>query len=268
MAKRILGIAIITPIGVGLVIAGGWIFTLGAAAILAIAAWEYWNFFQDSKYTPNKYFLIISAVLCAVFRYIFSGVYFEPVFTILFTTCVITSLVRYEAEDTTSLTTMGLEFIGLLFIAYFGSYLVSLRFLPDGKMWVLLAIPAIGCGDIGAFLIGSRFGKHKMAPKVSPHKSIEGYLGGILFTVLYALLFSLVFTFGAANITVARAAFLGVILGIVSPLGDLLESLLKRSFNRKDSGKLIPGHGGILDRIDTWLIGGAVAYFVISFFWI
>ena len=93
-------------------------------------------------------------------------------------------------------------------------------------------------------------------------------MGGILFTVLYALLFSLVFTFGAANITVARAVILGLILGIVSPLGDLLASLIKRSFNRKDSGKIIPGHGGILDRIDTWLLGGAAAYFVITFFWI
>lgn len=97
---------------------------------------------------------------------------------------------------------------------------------------------------------------------------MEGYAGGILFTVLYALLFSLIFTYGAANITVGRAAILGVILGIVSPLGDLLESLIKRSFNKKDSGKVIPGHGGVLDRVDTWLLGGAAAYFVITYFWI
>ncbi|MGV8025890.1 MAG: phosphatidate cytidylyltransferase [Anaerolineaceae bacterium] len=268
MAKRILGIAIISPIGVGLVIAGGWIFTLGASAILAIAAWEYLNFLHDSKFTPHKYFLIIATIVCAISRYIFSGTYFDFVFALAFMTSVILSLVRYENDDMNSLITLGLEVIGLIFIAYFGSYLISLRFLPDGKMWVLLAIPAIGCGDIGAFLIGSRFGKHKMAPKVSPHKSIEGYMGGILFTVLYALLFSLVFTFGAANITIARAVILGLILGIVSPLGDLLASLLKRSFNKKDSGKIIPGHGGILDRIDTWLLGGAAAYFVITFFWI
>jgi phosphatidate cytidylyltransferase len=268
MAKRILGIAIIVPIGVFLVIAGGWIFTLGTSTILAIAAWEYWNFFRESKFAPHKYFLIISTFVCTISRYIFSGVYFESIFILIFIASVIISLSRYEEDDTNSLTTMGLELIGLIFIAYFGSYLVSLRFLPDGKMWILLAIPAIGCGDIGAFLIGSRFGKHKLAPKVSPNKSIEGYMGGILFTVIYALLFSLVFTFGAANITVARAAILGVILGIVSPLGDLLASLLKRSFNRKDSGKIIPGHGGILDRVDTWLLGGAAAYFVITFFWI
>jgi len=268
MAKRILGIAIIVPIGVGLVLAGDWIFILGASAILAIAAWEYWHMFNESKYSPNKYFLITASILCAVSRYAFSGIYFEPVFILLFIFAVVEALFRFEHNDLNSVATFGFEMAGLLFIAYFGSYLVSLRFLPDGKMWVLLAIPAIGCGDIGAFLIGSLIGKHKMSPKVSPQKTIEGYMGGILFTVLYSLLFALIFTFGSANITIGRSILLGFILGIISPLGDLLESLFKRSFNKKDAGNLIPGHGGILDRIDTWLLGGATAYYIISMFWI
>ena len=268
MGKRILGIAIIVPIGVGLVLAGGWFFIAGVAAILAIAAWEYWSLFQGSNLSPNRYYLIISAILSAIARYAFGGAYFELIFTTIFIGGVIISLYRYENEETYTIATFGMEIAGILFIAYFGSYLVSLRFLPDGKMWVLLAIPAIGSGDIGAFLLGTKWGKHKMAPRVSPQKSIEGYVGGILFTMLYAVLFAMVFTYGTANITIQRAILLGLILGIISPIGDLLESLFKRTFNRKDSGKLIPGHGGILDRIDTWLIGGAVAYFIISYFWI
>lgn len=268
MAKRILGIMIIVPICVCLVLAGGWIYTLGLSVILTIAIWEYWHFFKGSKFTPHMFFLIIATVLCTISRYFNSGMYFEVTMVILFVSNIILSLYRYEQDDANSLATMGLEMVGLVFIAYFGSYLVSLRFLPDGKMWVLLSIPAVGSGDIGAFLVGSFFGKHKMSPKVSPHKTIEGYLGGILFTVLYALLFSLIFTLGAANITPIRAVILGIVLGIISPLGDLLASLLKRTFNQKDSGKIIPGHGGILDRIDTWLIGGVVAYYLISFFWI
>ena len=173
MGKRILGVAIIVPIGVGLVLAGGWIFTLGTATILGIAAWEYWHMFNESKYSPNRYYLIVSAVLCTVTRYVFSGDYFEPVFILLFIFAVVEGLIRFEHDDVNSVATFGFEIAGLLFIAYFGSYLVSLRFLPDGKMWVLLAIPAIGCGDIGAFLIGSLIGKHKMSPKVSPKKTIE-----------------------------------------------------------------------------------------------
>ena len=268
MRKRILGIAIIVPIGVGLVMAGGWVFTLGTALILAIAAWEYWHMFNESKYSPNKQYLLGAAALCTIARYAFSGTYFEPIFILLFIYAVVNGLMRFEHDDPNSIATFGFEIAGLIFIAYFGSYLVSLRFLPDGKMWVLLAIPAIGCGDIGAFLVGSLTGKHKMSPKVSPQKTIEGYFGGILFTVLYALLFSLIFTFGSVNITIGRSVLLGLILGIVSPLGDLLESLFKRSFNKKDAGKLIPGHGGVLDRIDTWLLGGATAYYIISMFWI
>ena len=268
MGKRVLGIAIIVPIGVSLVLAGGWIFTIGVAATLSIASWEFWSLFQGSRYDPSKIFLIFTAVLSCVFRYAFGGEYFELVFMLLFVSGVITNLVRYEKEDTYHVATFGFEILGMIFISYLGSFLVSLRFLPDGKMWILLAIPAIGSGDIGAFLLGSLLGKHKMAPKVSPKKSIEGYIGGILFTVLYAVLFTLIFTYGTANITIQRASFLGLILGIVSPLGDLLESLFKRAFNRKDSGKLIPGHGGILDRIDTWLIGGATAYYLITLLWV
>ena len=268
MGKRILGIAIIVPIGVGLVLAGGWFFIFGVAAILAIAAWEYWNLFQDSDLSPNQYYLIFSSILCAISRYLLGGIYFELIFAIIFICGVIIALYRYEKEETYNIATFGMEMAGILFIAFFGSYLVSLYFIPDGKMWVLLAIPAIGSGDIGAFLFGNMWGKHKMAPKVSPHKTLEGYAGGILFTVLYAVLFTFTFSYGSANITLPRAILLGFILGIISPIGDLLESLFKRAFNRKDSGKLIPGHGGILDRIDTWLIGGTVAYFVISHFWI
>lgn len=268
MGKRILGIAIIVPIGVGLVLAGGWFFIFGVATVLAIAAWEYWNLFQDSDLSPNQYYLIFSSILCAISRYLLGGIYFELIFTIIFICGVIIALYRYEKEETYNIATFGMEMAGILFIAFFGSYLVSLYFIPDGKMWVLLAIPAIGSGDIGAFLFGNMWGKHKMAPKVSPHKTLEGYAGGILFTVLYAVLFTFTFSYGSANITLSRAILLGFILGIISPIGDLLESLFKRAFNRKDSGKLIPGHGGILDRIDTWLIGGTIAYFVISHFWI
>jgi phosphatidate cytidylyltransferase len=267
MAKRILGIAIIAPIGVALVIAGGWIFTIGTAAILAIAAWEFWSLFQTSNYTLHKYFLMGSAILCAIGRYTFQGQYFEFILLVILFIDIILTIYEYEKQENYQLSSFGYELAGLVFIAFFGSYLVSLRFLPDGKMWVFLAIPAIGCGDIGAFLLGSKFGKHKMSPKVSPNKSIEGYFGGVLFTVLYAVLFTLIFVYGAANITFARAIILGIILGLISPLGDLLESLFKRAFNRKDAGKLIPGHGGILDRIDTWLVGGPVAYFIIYFFW-
>lgn len=268
MGKRILGIAIIVPIGLGLVMAGGWFYILGVAAVLAIAAWEYWNLFQDSDLSPNRAYLILSSIFCVISRYVQGGMYFELVFTVVFICGVIIALHRYEKEESYNIATFSMEMAGILFIAYFGSFLVSLYFIPDGKMWVLLAIPAIGSGDIGAFLFGNKWGKHKMSPKVSPHKTLEGYAGGILFTVLYAVLFARIFTYGSANITLPRAIWLGLILGVISPIGDLLESLFKRAFNRKDSGKLIPGHGGILDRIDTWLIGGAVAYFLISHFWL
>jgi phosphatidate cytidylyltransferase len=140
--------------------------------------------------------------------------------------------------------------------------------LPDGLWWSLTVLFAVWLADTGAYLIGSRFGRHKMTPRLSPKKSWEGYLGGILFSVPGTALLACLWPVWAApglTVTPLRAALIALVLSLLTILGDLGESMIKRQVGVKDSGDLLPGHGGIFDRIDSWLWAAAIGYYLI--FW-
>lgn len=125
---------------------------------------------------------------------------------------------------------------------------VALRGRPDGLLWTLLALAMTWGNDTGAYFSGLFFGKRKLYPKVSPNKTWEGFAGGLATSVLACALASLLLPLGPADVIV-----LGGVAGVVGPLGDLSESLVKRAYGVKDSGQIIPGHGGLFDRIDALL---------------
>lgn len=138
--------------------------------------------------------------------------------------------------------------------------LVWIHGSPQGPVWTLFVIGLIAAADSGAYLFGVNFGKHKLAPNISPGKSWEGFWGGLAATVaLAALCLPL---FNSPNADYARFALLGLAVGVFSVVGDLLESLLKRHAGIKDSSSLIPGHGGLLDRLDSIVSGLVVAALV------
>lgn len=140
------------------------------------------------------------------------------------------------------------------------SALVWIHGSPQGPVWTLFVIGLIAAADSGAYLFGVNFGKRKLAPNISPGKSWEGFWGGLAATVaLAALCLPL---FDSPNAGYARFALLGLAVGIFSVVGDLLESLLKRHAGIKDSSSLIPGHGGLLDRLDSIVSGLVVAALV------
>ena len=144
---------------------------------------------------------------------------------------------------------------------------MPLRNLGDGEWWILVVLPAVWLADSGAYFIGSKFGRSKMTPRLSPNKSWEGYFGGITFAVIGTpLLVQWYYQLGLnpdGEITIVRAAVIGILMGIVPTLGDLGESMIKRQMGKKDSGTLLPGHGGIFDRIDSWLWAAPFGYFAI-----
>ena len=119
---------------------------------------------------------------------------------------------------------------------------------------VLLALFIVWATDSAAYLIGMNFGKHKLAPRVSPNKSIEGFIGGILGAVLVTVLFMLVDSTVALPYGMYRMSLFAVFFSVAGQFGDLIESAMKRHFGVKDSGKFIPGHGGVLDRFDSMLV--------------
>jgi phosphatidate cytidylyltransferase len=140
-------------------------------------------------------------------------------------------------------------------LCYIGGLLSALPILHrEGPAWVALAIALSFGNDTGAYFAGRALGKRKLAPLISPGKTVEGALGGLVANLLVALAARALFM---SELTLVDCAALAVPAAIVGPMGDLLESLLKRAAGAKDSGRLLPGHGGILDRIDALLFVGA-----------
>jgi phosphatidate cytidylyltransferase len=153
-------------------------------------------------------------------------------------------------------------FAGILYVGWLLSYLVALRSLDGGRSWVFLAIFATFGSDSAAFLIGKTIGKNKLAPVVSPNKTWEGSIGGLLGAVIISLFFLLPTPVRlTAYVNWWQIIILGLLISVFGQLGDLVESLLKRNTGVKDSGNLFPGHGGMLDRMDSIVFAVVVVYY-------
>jgi phosphatidate cytidylyltransferase len=150
----------------------------------------------------------------------------------------------------------------------YGSYLVKLRFLPDGLYWLILVVAPAGISDVGAYFAGRLFGRHKLAPMLSPNKTVEGYLGGLLTSTITGYIAGALSGIHNPAFSGSQGLLVGLIIGIICPLGDLGKSVFKRQFNLKHTSNLIPGHGGVLDRVDTWLWAGVVGYYLVFFFFL
>lgn len=154
-------------------------------------------------------------------------------------------------------------FFGVFYVAVMLSYIFQTRILPGGvfSVW-LVFLCSWGC-DTCAYCTGMLIGKHKMAPVLSPKKSVEGGIGGIVGAALIGVLYALAINkWGGAGVGVAEFAIIGAAGGAISQIGDLAASAIKRNYNIKDYGKLIPGHGGILDRFDSVIITAPLIYFL------
>lgn len=152
---------------------------------------------------------------------------------------------------------------GILYIGWLLSHYISLRELEMGREWVYYALLVTFATDTFAYFIGKTWGKHLLAPTISPKKTKEGAIGGMLgaviISVLAVWLFSLPINYGIA-------VLLGLVVSIFGQLGDLFESLFKRNMGIKDSGKSLPGHGGFLDRMDSIVFTGVVVYYYVVLF--
>jgi phosphatidate cytidylyltransferase len=140
--------------------------------------------------------------------------------------------------------------VGTFIIAFLLSHLVWLRGLQGGKLWIFFLLSVVFAGDVFAFYGGTWCGRHQLSPKISPRKTIEGSLAGLLGSCMAAAIFSRLFFQGFSLSVVLTLSF---VLGVLGQLGDLWESMLKRSAKVKDSGTILPGHGGFFDRIDSIL---------------
>lgn len=148
--------------------------------------------------------------------------------------------------------------LGFLYISFLLAHFILMMKIDRGRLLVLFTLVAVYFGDTTAFYVGRGWGRKKLAPKISPGKTVEGGWGAVGGSMLGALISKFLFY---PQLSPVQALALGGVIGIVGQLGDLWESLLKRSAQAKDSGSLIPGHGGLLDRIDSVLFSGPLVYY-------
>lgn len=265
LAKRVLVAVILLPIGLVLIWFGGLAFAVMVALILGLAAWEYVGLFRAGGLQPSG-FLVVLGTLVLVAGRAYSGLSGADWMVSLAVLASMTyHLITFERGRDQSGTDFGVTLAGILYFGWIGSYLISLRELPEGVWWVLLALPSVWLADSGAYFIGRAFGRHKLSPRLSPKKTWEGYLGGVLFGVLGGALLAYIWSFWtgpSSNITPLNGALIGLVLSVITPLGDLGESMIKRQVGVKDSGTLLPGHGGVFDRIDSWLWAGVLGYYL------
>lgn len=158
---------------------------------------------------------------------------------------------------------ISVTIFGILYVFFLLSYAVALRRLPNGVCIIIMVLLVSKFGDIGGYLLGRKYGKHKLSKVISPNKTIEGACFAMLFSVLIAVIFNLIPQ--TKVISLQWSILFGLVVGFSAMLGDLAESLLKRDANVKDSSQLVPAFGGVLDIVDCLLVSMPVAYYFLVF---
>jgi len=182
------------------------------------------------------------------------GIWEALFFIIVLITLFLTQFTRKENEDAVAL--IALTLFGVFYVGWFLTFLLKIRFLEDGHKLVAYLLLVTKAGDVGAYLVGSKFGRHKLIPRISPNKSVEGAVGGLVFSMVFAMAsrsFLPWMSFSTIFIS-------GVLIGIFAQLGDLAESLIKRDYQVRHSSRFLPGMGGMLDVIDSILFTAPIFY--------
>ena len=262
MFTRILTSVIGIPLVVAVIVMGNPILKYVLMAASLVALYEFYGVVKKEQH-PMSYIGYTAVVIhYLAFEWIMAN-YFIFITLITMASLVVLFLrySKYSIIDV-SLTIFPVVYAGLLF-----SYLLLLRNVPDGNFWVwLIAISAWG-SDTFAYFTGKTIGRHKLAPVLSPKKTIEGSIGGIVGAGALAYIYTIIFTqYGAFGVKEEMLwIIIATILGaIISQFGDLAASAVKRYYNQKDYGYILPGHGGILDRCDSLLFVAPVIYVVVS----
>ena len=259
--KRIITALLLGLIVVGTIITGSsQLFTLLMLTFVAIAAWEWLGLSQLHPKKPAiTYLVCLSALICV---YYILDVLKQPLLiaiaAILIWSLAFAVILAYQHGKAFSITKTFKLIIGLVMLAIAWNSLTMLYKANNGSELVLLLFILMWTVDSSAYFIGTYFGKHRLASRVSPAKSWEGFLGSLLVTVLLAVTYSVYASIDKINYQIILIVIF-LVTAAFSVIGDLYISVMKRDAHMKDTGSILPGHGGILDRIDS-LIAAAPVY--------
>jgi len=254
--KRVISGAIAIPLVLGVVLYGSpLLFFFLVAVIVLIASHEYFS--MTSKMGVEGFPIeggLLSFLLLWGF---YLGTKFLLIFAVLLPLVLFTTWFFREKNVKVALDPIAYTLMGIFYIAGLGGYFLLIHSLEGGSQMIVFLLLLIWAGDAAAYYGGRNLGKHKLLPEVSPNKTVEGAIANVLGTLLAASAAKLWF-FG--EISLMHCLIVAFICGIIGQFGDFLESLIKRNCRVKDSGSLIPGHGGVLDRIDSLLFAGPAFY--------
>lgn len=269
MSKRVLSALLGIGLAVIVVGLGGIPFLLVIELLAAIGLLEFFKMAAQKEITPFRVLGVSSGLILVLIAYFYNdlsnsklfsfGLFTVGLFIILFLSFLL-QLLKKGSKN--SIMNVGITFFGVFYIGGLISHFILLRNLNNpvfpGIYAIWFALICTWATDSTAYFVGSGIGKRLLAPKVSPKKTLEGFIGGVLGSLFAGFVFSIISGIGTKN-----ALIIAGFIGIIGQLGDLFESALKRDALIKDSGNLIPGHGGILDRFDSALFTIPLTYYLI-----
>jgi phosphatidate cytidylyltransferase len=247
---------------------GGYHFLALVDVVIFTGLWEFYGMMEAKGIRPYRVIGILSGLALSWYVYFHNGIYANLFLTLGLLSIMTLELTRRDGKN--AIYHISTTALGVLYVAYLASHLVMLRELPRvvgveyalGRSFVFLAFVVTWAGDTGAYIVGTFWGKHPLLPRVSAKKTREGSIGGLMFAVAGALVSKYTF---AQYLDLSQAVVLGVAAGCIGQLGDLVESMIKRDADVKDTSGIIPGHGGTLDRFDGLLFTAPLIYYYLKF---
>jgi phosphatidate cytidylyltransferase len=260
LGRRLLSTLVLLPLFVWMVVDGPvWVF--GAVMVLAgaLGQWEFTGMFERAGVrTFRRLGLLGGTVLTASFALPISE---RLTFTAVLIALLGAGLLRRE-PGRTAWEPVAVTLLGIGYVNWLLGYTFWLRDLDSGVEWILLLVSVTWLGETAAYVVGSTLGHHKLAPTISPRKTVEGAVAQLVVSVLAPLGARASFFPG---LSIESAIVVGLLLGVAGQIGDLIESCIKRSAGTKDTGRLIPGHGGVLDRVDSLLVNTPVLFYYATY---
>jgi phosphatidate cytidylyltransferase len=260
LMKRVTGSALVGCSVIGGILLGGWVWDFVASIVALGSLWELYQLLF-SKYRLSRGWGLSGALLMLVTVSMgYSFALTLSILTLVAFLVLFTEVVRRESiGQSYALWNLGGTLSGLIYIVLPWSFMILIRSQTNGHVFLLTIFLCTWSCDIAAYSVGSRFGQTPFCSKVSPRKSWEGFWAGVMASSVCGAALAVPFEFPPLPLLL-----IGVLCGVAGQLGDLGESVLKREAKVKDSGNVIPGHGGLLDRFDSILINATLAFFIIE----
>ncbi len=264
LLTRVLTSLVLIPLFVWLVLrAHDWLFAALVCLVAALALWELLRLFEHAGLPTYRWLGLAAGVgLTASFAVAAGGPAVMPGLPVLVLFLGVAAVLAAPVArgERPRAEAVALTLLGLLYVGWLLGHALLLHGLPGGAELILLLVGVTWTGETAAYVVGSTLGRHRLAPVISPRKTIEGAAGQLLVSVLAAALLA---AWLLPDWSLGRALGAGVLLGAAGQVGDLAESALKRSAGVKDAGGLLPGHGGVLDRIDGLLFNVPALYYYV-----